>query len=534
MFGYMEDIVYLKTNVVPEPLFARWYAWPHLISPATAAMNILNRHVRIMQSYIMAPFAHAAAVRNPKMLGGPFMDYEGNKARDVKQLLDETVRQQAYLIDFAKDVRALNRMLCKEADGSSLEPLYERIPERLKGLVELVYDVNNQPSFRFYEALLYQETALYNPGYQSIMLYLIDHDERAFILSTPRLEDPDKLHLRMPFDHQGIDKLFEMQRTPGSYQEIKHLLQVPAENESLFRSFFTSEAPVPYAPYQGKGIRTRYFGHACILIETATVSILSDPVISYYYPTDVHRYTYTDLPDKIDYVVITHNHQDHILLETMLQLRHKIGHIVVPRNGNGSLQDPSLKLLFTQLGFRNVIEIDEFEKVELPGCVITGLPFIGEHSDLDIRTKLCHHVALKDHNILLMADSCNVEPRLYERIHKMIGDVDVLFLGMECDGAPLSYLYGPLMTEELPREKDFSRRLKGSNYREGMDLVKRFKPKDLFIYAMGQEPWLNYIMSLKYTDESNPIIASNQLIRECREEGVTAERLYGEKCLTYE
>ena len=30
---------------------------------------------------------------------------------------------------------------------------------------------------------------------------------------------------------------------------------------------------------------------------------------------------------------------------------------------------------------------------------------------------------------------------------------------------------------------------------------------------MGQEPWLNYVMSVKYTPESNPIMQSNQLIR---------------------
>lgn len=529
----MEDIVYLRNNVVPEPLFARWYAWPHLISPATAAMNILNRHVKIMQSYIMAPVAHAAAVKNPRMLGGPFMDYEGNRAAAVKQLLEQTNTEQAKLLQLAKDIMQLNRMLCKEADGGSLESLYAMVPDSLKGFVELVYDVNNQPSFRFYEALLYH-SEYYRTEDQSIVLYLIDHDERAFILSTPRLDEQNKLHLRIPFNHPGIDQLYRMQRTAGSYKEIKALLQISDADEPLFRSFFTEIAPSAYEPYSGSGIRTRYFGHACILIETETVSILSDPVISYYYPTDVHRYTYTDLPDKIDYVVITHNHQDHILLETMLQLRHKIGHIIVPRNGNGSLQDPSLKLMFKQLGFNNVIELDEFEKIELPDCVITGLPFMGEHSDLDIRTKMCHHVALRDQKILLMADSCNLEPSLYEKIHRIIGDVDVLFLGMECDGAPLSYLYGPLMTEELPREKDFSRRLKGSNYQEGLDLVKRFNPQDLFIYAMGQEPWLNYIMSLKYTAESNPIIASNRLIQECIDDGITAERLYGEKCLMYE
>jgi len=46
---------------------------------------------------------------------------------------------------------------------------------------------------------------------------------------------------------------------------------------------------------------------------------------------------------------------------------------------------------------------------------------------------------------------------------------------------------------------------------------------------MGQEPWLNYVMSIKYTDQSRPIVESNKLIQACQEQGITAERLFGEK-----
>ena len=213
----------------------------------------------------------------------------------------------------------------------------------------------------------------------------------------------------------------------------------------------------------------------------------------------------------------------------MLQLRHRIKNIIVPRNGNGSLQDPNLRLMFKNLGFENVIEIDEFETLHMEGCDITGIPFIGEHGDLDIRTKMCHHVKFDGFSILFAADSCNIEPKLYENVHNIIGDIDVLFLGMECDGAPLSWLYGPLMTELLPRDKDSTRRFAGCDYDRGIDIVKRFNPKDVYVYAMGQEPWLNYIMSIKYTDESNPIVASNKLIKECELNNINAERLFGEK-----
>jgi L-ascorbate metabolism protein UlaG (beta-lactamase superfamily) len=280
-------------------------------------------------------------------------------------------------------------------------------------------------------------------------------------------------------------------------------------------------------------VRIRYLGHACLLIQTREVSILSDPILSYRHEGGIPRYTYDDLPEEIDYVVITHNHQDHILLETLLQLRHKIRNLVVPRNGVGQLHDPSLKLMFRALGFSSVIELDEFETLDLPGGQITGLPFSGEHADLGVRAKLCHLVRLGGTSILLAADSSSVEMKLYQNIHQLVGDVDVLFLGMECDGAPLTWLYGPLMPEPLPRDKDRSRRLAGSDFLRATRLVEQFHPKEVYVYAMGQEPWLTYMMALQYTDQSNPIIASNGLISACREKGLVAERLFGMKEMWY-
>src|SRR5262249_52303050 len=213
-----------------------------------------------------------------------------------------------------------------------------------------------------------------------------------------------------------------------------------------------------------------------------------------------------DLPDTIDYVLITHNHQDHILFETLLQLRHKIRQIVVPRNGGGALHDPSVKLMLEAVGFRSVLELGDMEQIAIPGGSITGLPFFGEHCDLTVRTKIMYLVKLGRHTLMFAADSCNIEPRLYERVHEQTGDVDALFLGMECIGAPLTWLYGPLLTQKVPRDMDQSRRLAGSNYAQGIDIVNRFGCRHVYVYAMGQEPWLNYVMSLKWSAQSKPIV----------------------------
>jgi L-ascorbate metabolism protein UlaG (beta-lactamase superfamily) len=522
------DQLYLRPNVLAEPLVCQWYAWAHLIQPATAGCNIVNRHLSIMKSFVQAPQVHLNATRNPAMLGGPFISYGPERVPDIRALMERTLVDQASLITLAEAIKQLDDLLRAEAKGFSLEPLYSRVPEPLRGFVELVYDRNHNPSFRMIESLLYY-SPFYDTSLQSLALCRIEGDkDRPFVLSTPRLQEEGLLFIDRPFQHEGVDELFRMKREAKPYGYIKELLGIKDGDDTLFRTFFTEEAPAPYLPYQGSSMRTRYFGHACILLEGRGVSILSDPVLSYEYHAELPRYTYSDLPDRIDYVVITHNHQDHVLFETLIQLRHKIGCIIVPRGG-GSLQDPSLKLILKQVGFKNVIEIDEMETIDIEGGTITGVPFMGEHSDLDIRTKMAYLVRLKGGNALLAADSCNIEPRVYEHVQKVLGDVDVLFLGMECDGAPLSWLYGPLLTRPLDRKVDHSRRLSGSNYERGIDIVKRFRCKEAYVYAMGMEPWLKYIMAKDYTPESDPIVASNRLIEECRSHGIVAERLYGEK-----
>ncbi len=207
---------------------------------------------------------------------------------------------------------------------------------------------------------------------------------------------------------------------------------------------------------------------------------------------------------------------------------------MVPSSGKGNLQDPNLKLMLNTIGFDNVIELDDMESIKLDKCTITGLPFIGEHSDLDVRSKLCFHVSLHNKlNVLFAADSRNVQPAIYNKVHDIIGDVDVLFLGMECDGAPLSWLYGPLLTNKIDRDKDQSRRLAGCNYDMGKGLVNIFNPRNVFVYAMGLEPWLEFISSIKYTDESRPIVESNRLVDECNVALIEAERLFGEKTIEY-
>jgi L-ascorbate metabolism protein UlaG (beta-lactamase superfamily) len=525
----MMEAYYLKPTVKVEPLIWQWYAWSHLISPATAACNIVNRHLKIMQSFIEAPEAHIQAAKNPRLLGGPFMSVDESYRNKVTQLLEQTKEDCDDLIELEKALKQFDTLLQSSAVGSSLEELYKQAPESLRGRVELVYDLNNHPSILLIEPLIYQK--YYNTKFQKIKLYDSPDDKRDFILSTPRFHHANELHIDLPFSDDRLDILFSMREKPQSLEYIADLLQISANDFPVFKSLFTQDQPLTDSDqeYKGSGVRVRYFGHACILLQTDKVSILIDPLISYQSNSIIKRYTFNDLPSKIDYVLLTHNHQDHVIIETLIQLRHKIGTVVIPKNSNGSLADPSLKLIFQSLGFNSLITLEEFETIQIKSGSIMGLPFLGEHSDLNIQTKLAHYVQLKGKTFYFAADSNNIEPMLYEHVSKFIGNVDQLFIGMECDGAPLSWLYGPLLTKPLDRKFNYSRKLSGSNSEKAWEIIKTLNCKSVYIYAMGQEPWLGHIMALNCYDDSIQITESNYFIKKCKENGIAAERLYALK-----
>jgi L-ascorbate metabolism protein UlaG (beta-lactamase superfamily) len=365
-----------------------------------------------------------------------------------------------------------------------------------------------------------------------VALSLVCRDrQRPFILSTPRLADARILQRKMPFSAPALDDYFRSRRQGASYRKLADAMEVDGAAEPLFRDFFTEDVPslpADNVPEDGT-VRVRYFGHACILIQSPKVSVMLDPIVSYTYENDLPRFTFDDLPDTIDYVLITHSHHDHIVLETLLQLRHKVKTVVVGRNCDGFPQDPSLQLALRKLGFADVREVRDIEQIPIPDGCITAIPFMGEHNDLPIQSKNAYMVRLGPKAILSIADSCNLDPRLYEHVMKVTGEADILFLGMECEGAPPSWVYGPLFPKPIPREIDRSRRARGCNFDEAAALIDRLRFQEVYVYAMGQEPWLNHILDNEFSETSPSLLQSRKLIEHCQGKGLAAESVYAKR-----
>ncbi|MBA5745546.1 MBL fold metallo-hydrolase, partial [Escherichia coli] len=69
----------------------------------------------------------------------------------------------------------------------------------------------------------------------------------------------------------------------------------------------------------------------------------------------------------------------------------------------------------------------------------TAIPFMGEHNDLAIQSKQSFMFRFGTRSVLCIADSCNLDPHIYEHAFRLAGKPDTLFVGMETEGAPPSW-----------------------------------------------------------------------------------------------
>lgn len=519
----------LKKNVIAEPAVAGWYAWSYLLPPQTLAKYLKNHYRNIAESYLDKPETHRTALKQARFQGGPFVHEQEGSYDKVRDWYESSRERVAPLLRLADAIDELEREILPGLTGASMEEVYQRLPEALAGRVELFYNRDNRtPDYRFIEPLLYA-SPYFDPGLQQLRFSTVHQDARQFALTTPVLEyTPEQVLVTVPFDSPLLDKVFAGGLDPEELDRITGDLGLDGRRAETFKGFFEETAEPVAAGAQDAPDTIEYVGHACVFVRHRGTTFLVDPVISYsgYSHESDGRFTFDDLPERIDHVMITHNHQDHMLLETLLKIRHRVGQVVIAKSANSSLVDPDLKRILNSLGFGDVVELDDLDSVGTPGGTITALPFLGEHGDIRIRTKCGWLLDLDGTRVLFAADSTNISPQLYSQVTATVGQVDTVFIGMESVGAPVSWLYGPLFPEKLERRIDAGRRLKGSNFEQAAAIVDTLQARSVYVYAMGQEPWLGAVMCVEY-DETHPaMIDSDKLVAYVEERGGTAKRLF--------
>src|SRR5438046_4281685 len=107
----------LADSTVVEPLINNWAIWADLISPAPYSMHLAYYQIPTMTSYMAGPELHLKACRNPKLVGGPFLDIPSERKAEVQALLDKSKQEQKANLDLAKAITEFSDFLQKEAKG---------------------------------------------------------------------------------------------------------------------------------------------------------------------------------------------------------------------------------------------------------------------------------------------------------------------------------------------------------------------------------------------------------------------------------
>src|SRR5690606_12246792 len=111
-----------------------------------------------------------------------------------------------------------------------------------------------------------------------------------------------------------------------------------------------------------------WFGHSSYYMQVRGKRILVDPVFSgnaapfsflvKAFP-GANLYTVDDLPD-IDFLILTHDHYDHLDYRTIIQLHQRVGHIYCSLG-------ISAHLIYWGISENKITELDWWESAELPG-----------------------------------------------------------------------------------------------------------------------------------------------------------------------
>lgn len=140
-----------------------------------------------------------------------------------------------------------------------------------------------------------------------------------------------------------------------------------------YPSPFAGARPLGLAPV---GMRAIFVGHATFLLQIGGLSILTDPVwserASPFPNVGPRRYNppgiaFDDLP-RIDAVLISHNHYDHLDLPTIERLwRRDRPHIVAPLGNDAIIKarDPAIAVTTLDWGERTVL---------VPGATVSAVP----------------------------------------------------------------------------------------------------------------------------------------------------------------
>ena len=173
----------------------------------------------------------------------------------------------------------------------------------------------------------------------------------------------------------------QLPNQPGDHFDGKKFFNPGEKNPQGFREFLTwvrnrergpwekwidiTPGPPPAACVDGDDLHITYINHSTFLIQLAGLNILVDPIwskrcspVSFAGPKRIHApgIRFEDLP-RIDVVLITHNHYDHMDIETLKRLHKAFAPRIYVPLGNGRT--------LARHGMKDAVEMDWWQELPL-------------------------------------------------------------------------------------------------------------------------------------------------------------------------
>jgi N-acyl-phosphatidylethanolamine-hydrolysing phospholipase D len=228
------------------------------------------------------------------------------------------------------------------------------------------------------------------------------------------------------------------------YEHVRHFWNVAVDNEDIAKemqnNILKKQEVLEGLLASENHDAITWLGHACVLIKLNNIRILCDPLLTqkiYPIPFYTNRnmippvINLSDLP-KIDILLITHNHFDHLNLPTIKLMSNKESTSVVVPLGLGRY--------FEKLGYKKIIELNWWQEVNLAQINIRAIPAIhtSRRNLLDKDTTLWSSYLIDSSykKIYLSCDSAYGQ--FYEDLGGKINNIDLAVLSIGAYG-PQSY-----------------------------------------------------------------------------------------------
>lgn len=127
-----------------------------------------------------------------------------------------------------------------------------------------------------------------------------------------------------------------------------------------------------------RSAQATFLGHSSLLVQAERASVLVDPLLRFDLGLPRAAFDVTRL--ALDAIVCSHSHWDHCDPQTYLWFDKSIP-VLVPRVRRPTALNPPVAPMFARLGFRDVREIDPWERVEFGPIDVTAIPFHGEQDE---------------------------------------------------------------------------------------------------------------------------------------------------------